>query len=235
MDFADFQEDPALKKAIINPENQLPTSYVNYGHGLFNVGLWNSVVTVTMAVPVAAYIEALKHTPVYLGDNSWKWEYSVVVGENTYLAKLLASRISNEEFKAEMYISNNGMGGYSDFKWFEGIIRYDRTHAIWSLNESADNPAEWLEIEWNMDWEKEVSDITYTITKAGDDEYGSFINYAITDNAIFDAAYTVSGSSNTINIEWNRTTYAGRIKDPVKFSDEAWHCWNNLLEDIDCE
>lgn len=230
MDFSDFQSAPGTKKA-----GEEMAGYQNFTHAYGTVWGWNIIVTVTMVVPTAAYIEAFNHTPVYLGDNSWKWEYSVPVGNNTFNAKLITTRISNEEFKAEMFITKEGIAGYEDFKWFEGTIRYDRTHAIWTLYESPTNPVEMLEIEWNMDWELGVSDITYTYVKEGDEQTGSYISFAIVDDVVYDANYTVSGAANAIMIEWNRTSKNGRVMDMAKFGDDAWHCWNETLEDVTCE
>lgn len=236
MDFSDFQNAPGEKKALMDLDGLVPgQTYQNFGHSLANVAVWNTIVTIGMAVPAAAYIEAFKHTPVYQGENSWKWEYSVNSGSATYTAKLITSRISNDEFKAEMFISKTGLGSYSDFKWFEGTIRYDRTHATWTLYEGPFNQVELLQIEWNMDWEKEVSDITYTNIKMGDSENGSYIGFMITDEPVYDAAYTISTMANLINIEWNRESKEGRVKDPVKFGNELWHCWNDMLEDAECQ
>lgn len=237
MDFSDFQNDPSARKAA--SELQDPTTLlcecVNYLNAYTTVAVWNTIVTVTMAVPTASYIEAFNHQPEYLGDKSWKWEYSVPVVDLTYTARLIASRISNEEYTAEMYISRDGALGYDDFKWYEGTIRYDRTHAIWTLYESPANPVELLEIEWNMDWEADTSDITYTNVKTGSAEYGSYISFAISDDPVFDASYIVSTSLNTINIEWNRTSKDGRIKNPALYQDDAWHCWDETYSDVICD
>ncbi len=231
MDFSDFTENPGEKKSLI----EMPgATYQNFVHGLANVTVWNIVVTVTMAVPTASYIAAFDNQPEYMGDNTWKWEYSVNSGAATYTAMLMTSRISNDEFKAEMYISKDGIGAFTEFKWFEGTIRYDRTHAIWTLFESPAVPNELLEIEWNKNWEEETSDISYTNIKSGDPENGSFIKYEITNDTDFDAMYTISTAANLVNIEWNLETKAGRISDPLKFGDNDWRCWNELLEDIDC-
>jgi hypothetical protein len=223
MDFSKFIDDPN--------QGMKSETYFNAPYAYATVFIWNVLVSVPMIVPVAAYLESFKHTPVYLGDNKWQWSYSVTGGGKTYTARLVTTRISNEEFTAEMLVSDNI--AMQDFKWFEGTIRYDRTNADWTMYDPQDNLA-WLEIEWNMDWEKEVSDMTYTIVKEGNEEFGSYITFGITDETDYDAYYTISRSVRETMIEWNLETSVGRVKDTVQFGDDLWHCWNELFQDVDC-
>lgn len=227
MDFGDFIDDPANKKGL-----KSLNTYTNSRYSYVTVTIWNVLVTVPMIVPVAAYLESFNHTPVYLGDNSWQWSYSVSAGTDTYTARLVTKRISNDEFTAEMFITRVGV--YENFKWFGGTVRYDRTHAEWTMYEIPPSNVEWLTIEWNRDWEQDVSDITYTIVKPGGAENGSYITFGIVDDDVYDACYTISYSQKDTYIEWNRTTKAGRVKNEVDFGDLDWHCWNELLQDVDC-
>jgi hypothetical protein len=186
-----------------------------------------------MVVPVGAYAEALTQTPVYLGDNSWEWSFSGLADGEAFSATLVASRISNEEYTAQMFVSKEGE--FEDFKWYEGTIRYDRTHADWTLYESPVNAVPWLNIEWNKDWEQETSDITYTIVTPGGDENGSFITYGVTSDTDYNAFYTVSLSDKETFIKWNRTTKEGGVMDETQFGDADWHFWNELLLDLDMD
>jgi hypothetical protein len=226
MDFNEFIENPSQVGALKSLE-----TYQNATYSYFTVWAWNTLATIPMIVPVLAYLESFNHTPVYLGGNSWQWSYSWS-GAETYSARLVTTRISNEEFTAEMFITK--VGDYEDFKWFEGTLRYDRTYADWTMYHSPQQNVEWLNIEWNKDWEEEVSDITYTVVQAGHQEYGSYITFGITDDLVYDAYYTISHSQRTTRIEWNLTTGAGRVKDQVTFMDNEWHCWNELYQDIVC-
>jgi hypothetical protein len=238
MDFSDFN-NPGYASGTLKSfsENlEFIVGYENYGHAFVTVAVWNTLAGFAMAVPTITYAAALQENPVYLGDGKWQWEFSVDSGTlETYSAKLVASRISNEEFKAEMYITKTGLNGFADFKWYEGIIRYDRTHAEWTLYESAANPVELLSIEWNKDWEANTSDITYTNIKADGLENGSFIKYEKMAESQFDSRYTVSISTHEVIIEWDSESKAGHVMDHQKFGDELWHCWNELLQDVECE
>lgn len=237
MDFSDFKNpDYQSGKLKSFSEFQEMVSYQNYGHAFVTVTVWSTLAGLTMAVPAITYAAALQEDPVYLGDGKWQWEFSVDSGTlETYSAKLTASRISNEEFKAEMYITKTGLNGFTDFKWYEGVIRYDRTHAEWTLYESAANPVELLSIEWNRDWEANSSDITYTNIKGGGSENGSYIKYEKMAEGVLDSRYTVSTSTSEVIIEWDSESKDGHVMDNQKFGDDLWHCWNELLQDTECE
>ena len=225
MDFSDFTEFPDTTEA----KKSLQT-YQHFAYSYVTVGVWNLMTTVALAVPVAVYLESFKHTPEFLGDDTWQWTYSL----DTYTARLVATRISNEQFTAEMFISKTGVEAFEDFKWFEGTIMYDHTHASWKLYESPANNVQWLDIEWTKDWEAGTSAITYTNVKAGSEEFGSYITYGIVDDVDYDAFYTLSSATNEVNIKYNTETKAGRVKSPAHFGNADWHCWNELFQDIDC-
>ena len=54
--------------------------------------------------------------------------------------------------------------------------------------------------------------------------------------AFIDALYEIynKGKDNLVEINWNRTTKAGRIKDPSYYGNSDFHCWNDLGIDIAC-
>ena len=103
MDFDEFIDNPSQMQALKSMEG-----YENAVFSYLTVSLWNVMVTLPMIVPVAVYLESFNHTPVYLGDNSWQWSYSVTGGADSYTARLVTKRISNDEFTAEMLVSKVG-------------------------------------------------------------------------------------------------------------------------------
>lgn len=228
MDFSDFDNGvPQDKKAVM--------SYQNFGYSVYTVGLFNLAATANIILPAAAYAEAFNHEAVYLGDNSWKWTYSVTLQESTFTVELISQRITNEEYTLNMYVDKSGPDGFEDFKWVEGIVRYDRAVATWTIYES---PAvEWpvAGITWTMDWEKELYTIKYDCLKPDSDLHGASIEHGVTEDPVFDAYYTITFPSHIIDIEWNRTTKAGHVKSPSFFADENWHCWDITLVDTVCE
>jgi len=228
MDFSDFSEQPASSKGTASTTQNFVRSYLT-------VGFWNVSVTLVSAVPLAAYAHALQQTPTYLDNNAWEWSYEFTLNNVNYAATLTAMRMNNQEFSVEMMI------GYSAFpdqtlKWFDGVVRYDHTKADWTFYKDGTIPV--LAIEWNKDFESDAADLTYTYTEPEQVESGSFIMWEYIPGAVYDAAYTISMAAGTTNIEWNVTTIEGRIKEPVFFGNENWHCWDsyaNGLVDRECE
>jgi hypothetical protein len=228
MDFSDFSEEPAGQKGSAN-------TYTNFLYSYVNVGFWNLAVTLTSALPVAAYGHALQQTPEYLGDNTWEWSYEFPLNGLNYSATLTGKRISNEEFSVEMVIADASAPN-AGVKWFDGMVRYDHTQADWTFYK--DGTISVLEVGWNMDFESEAADLTYTYTEPGKAETGSSIMWEYIPGNVFDAAYTISMAGGTSDIEWNITTIEGRVMAPVFFGDDLWHCWDsqaNGLADKVCD
>lgn len=229
MDFSDFSEQqPGGMKST-------EASYENFLHAYLTVAFWNVASTVTFAVPVAAYAVALNQDPEYLGDHTWEWAFDFPVNQKNYTATLTGTRISNEEFSMEMLISESGSIDQG-VKWFDGIIRYDHTHATWNLYE--EGTVKVIEAEWNKDYETEAADLTYTLVKTGHNEAGSYIMLEYMPEVFYDASYTISLVAGMTVIKWNTETIEGRVKAPTKFEDSDWHCWDsaaNGLVDKVCE
>ncbi len=228
MDFSDFGQQPGGMKGTA-------VSYESFLHSYLSVFFWNVASTVTFAVPVAAYGHALQQNPVYLGDHTWEWSFDFTVANLNYKATLTGARISNEEFSMEMVIALSA-APIQGVKWFDGVVRYDHTHATWNLYKNGSVKV--LEAEWNKDYESGDADMTYTYTEEGHEEDGSYIMLAYMPEEFYNAAYTISLAAGVTNIEWNTNTKEGRVKDPVKFGDSEWHCWDtdeNGLADKVCE
>jgi hypothetical protein len=238
MDFSDFSDSEyGSSTTKFFSGDQAGLSYGNYAHAALTVTGWSIAAALVTTIPTISYAAILETEPVYMGDNSWQWEttFAPEGSPDSYSARLTAERVSNEEYKAEMYISKSGALGYEDFKWFEGTIRYDKTHASWTLYENPSNPNAVLDVEWNKDWEKETYDIAYTNVKEAGTEYGSYIMFEVLEDMVFDARYTITHTQNTVLIEWNRENKSGHVKDPGKFGDEEWHCWDENYLNTDCQ
>jgi hypothetical protein len=226
MDFSDFSTAPGGVKGTLN-------TYNNFWHSYITVGIWNVAATLVSVLPVTAYAIALQQTPVYVGDHTWEWSFDFPLNNVNYTAILTGARISNEEFSMEMVIAFAATPN-AGVKWFDGVVRYDHTHATWTIYKDGTLPA--LEIEWNKNYETEAADLTYTVVESGHAEEESYISLAYMPDEFFDAAYTISLVDGMTNIEWNTTTIEGRVKAPVHFQDDAWHCWdtqaNGLMDKV---
>ncbi len=206
----------------------------NFGYSFGTIFIWQSVLVINVAIPIAAYAEAFNHTPMYLGDESWEWSYSVPVNSVIYEASLIGTRIDNETFSIEMYLSKSGEDDFTDFLWFSGVISYDHSVATWSVNHSPYNPVAFLEIEYNKDFDANSANIRYTVIDQDNDLYQAYIAYGIDPANDYDAYYTVMTGDGYTYIEWSTTNSAGRVKNTDHFGDALWHCWDSLLQDVDC-
>ena len=228
MDFSDFQDGPGASKGTA-------LTYGNFTHSYLSVLFWNITSSITMTLPLAAYGHALQQEAVYMGDYSWEWSFDFNFESLNYTATLTGSRISNEEFSMEMVVALTATPEQG-LKWFDGVVRYDHTHALWTFYK--EGSVEVLEAEWNKNFETEEGDLKYTYVEADQEETGSYIMYQYLPEQLYDAAFTISLLAGTTKIEWNITTLEGRVNDPVKFGDSNWHCWDskaNGLADKVCD
>jgi hypothetical protein len=234
MDFSDFTGPDTSGNM---PENGVPNEFIltyqNWGWAYTNVVVWNTVLTVTLAVPVAAFLESFKHEPSQQSNGKWLWSYSFTALNSSYTAKLYGS-VSNDGTEWEMYIAKEGV--YEDFLWYEGGADLPRTHGTWTVYANPDNATPFLSIEWNRDVNAGTADITYTNITPSVQNNGDYISYGLVGDATYDAFYQIyqKGENHLVKIEWNRQIMYGRIKDLMHFEDEEWHCWDEHLEDIDC-
>jgi len=234
MDFSDFTGPDTTG---MMPESGIPNEFIltyqNWGWAYTNVVVWNTVLTVTLVVPVAAFLESFKHEPSQQSNGKWLWSYSFTALNSSYTAKLYGS-VSNDGTEWEMYITKEGV--YEDFLWYEGGADLPRTHGIWTVYANPDNATPFLSIEWNRDVNVGTADITYTNITPSVQNNGDYISYGLVGDATYDTFYQIyqKGEDHLVEIEWNRQIMYGRIKDLIHFEDEEWHCWDEHLEDIDC-
>jgi hypothetical protein len=232
MDFTDFVPEQATLEGGPAPFEPGYTRN-NWVWASTNVLVWNTLITVGLAVPVLAYIESFSHEPTRQPDGSWLWDYNFVVQDVVHLAELYG-RVVRDEVRWEMYISKEGE--YTDFLWYSGQSDLAGTEGTWTLYTSPVDPDSLLGIEWHRNVGTLTRDIRYTNIVPGGPENGGYIFYGIMDGSVYDAFYDIynKGQENHTEIEWNRSTMAGRVSDPNHFGDEDWHCWDSVGNDIDC-
>jgi hypothetical protein len=210
-----------------------PDEQKNWGFAALNVGFWNTVLFVGLAIPVASFVESFNHSPEQQPDYTWVWSYDVPVEDQLYTAELHGKFIDNG-VRWEMYISKEGE--YSDFQWYYGESNLPVTEGFWILMKSPSDPTELLRIDWHRDITDGSSDIKYTNIVPGGPENGGYILYEVTTESPYDRFYEIynKGKDNTTNIEWNSSTMEGRVKDSRHFGDSDWHCWDFDHQDVEC-
>lgn len=239
-DFESFTEDPLSGKSDIN--KLAPNG--NWVFSRLVVGVWNTALFTSLAVPVASFQAAFADNPEVVGDLKWEWSYSVDGFTSEYTARL-TGEIVGEEVIWEMYVTKTGIEGFEEFLWFSGISALDGNSGHWLLNESPEHPDPMLRIDWERSGD-EVGSIRYTWVRELDNNENddlfrdSYLQYGLQEgdyDAYFDAhAYDANLEAFVdVRIEWNRMDYFGRVRAPQYFEDEDWHCWDSTGEDTLCE
>jgi hypothetical protein len=201
----------------------------NWTFAALNVGFWNLVGVVGLAVPVASFVASINQTPVKQPDNSWVWTYSITAQGITYTAELHGKYISSA-VRWDMYISKQN--DFTDFLWYYGETNNNNTSGFWVLKEKPSKAVDLLRIDWHRNPADDTGDIKYTNIQPGGADNGGYISFTATKNSLYDRSYTIFNKSKneTTDIEWSFTTKAGRVKDSQHFGDSSWHYWDSGLK-----
>jgi len=232
MDFTDF---PEQQLATASTAMAAPAAGSYWMRSAFVVGVWNAIVTITLAPPTLAFIASFGNEPEWDDEaGAWVWMYDFDVLTVPHSARLEA-RMITDNIQWDMYISREG--GFTDFNWFSGVSHASGTSGTWALNKSPDDPTEFLDIEWSRASSGDTHDLKYTIVETGADGYGNYIEHGWTEATPYNAYYNLynSNTQNLTEIQWNRTTKAGRTADDQHFGDPDWRCWDEDLENADCQ
>ena len=96
----DFTNFISVTKSAV----QKGTANSNWEFAAVTAGIWNLIINTTLAVPVAAFKEAVNQVPVYISTKNWQWSYTVTLPSGTYKARLTGLiRASDVQWK--MYIT----------------------------------------------------------------------------------------------------------------------------------
>ena len=196
------------------------------------VSSWRTLTTVTLAVPITAYKTAVGYNASHVSGNKWEWSYNVNVSAATYKVRLIGET-SGSHVKWEMYVSRDGSGGFSEFKWLDGISDTKGTEGKWTFLESNTSQTALLQIEWKKSGTK-IETVKYTYVKDN-----SFIEFGLVSGK-YDFYYNVKNFNTLLDkylyaeIEWTHTSKAGRIKS-ADYLDGAWKCWDTQYMDMVCD
>ncbi len=224
-EFPDTSSGDGLQNSVLSKNN--------WGWAALNVSVWNSVLTLTLSVPVAAFVEAFNHQPVKQSDGSWLWQYSVTVNKALYTARLFGKTIT-EGVEWKMLLTQEGV--YEDFEWFTGFSNLTANEGNWTLNKEPNNPTSFLYIEWKRNSQEGTADVKYSLISPTEPTDDSYIFYGKTNEIPLNRFYQIfkAEDNNLIEIKWNYESKFGWVKDSIYFEDENWHCWDERLNDVEC-
>lgn len=194
------------------------------------VGFWNTILALNLALPVAAYGVTINEQPEFDRDRGlWIWSLDFNFAGGTYTLELTGQIIANQ-VEWNMYLSQDG--GFQDVWWYTGTMQMNGTSGYWILKKNATEATDFLRIDWQIENE-EVGSIKYEIIETGADEIGSYIECGKMTGGDYNVFYTIEITSpqRKAAIEWNDQTGAGR----VEYDDSGvYYCWDTNFDDIDC-
>lgn len=245
----DAPQLPPVETMVIDfgelAQTQKSTSFEksNWLYSAVTVGVWNTLIGTTFAVPVAAFKLAFNHQATKIEDLKWQWQYTVDGFTSQYTARLVGT-LESTQVRWEMYITKTGIDSFDEFLWFEGTSNLDGNSGKWILYHSAEFPEETVQIDWIRE-SGVVGEIIYTYVRelndarVADPFNGSTLTYGLQEGD-FDIyvnvhAYDFQNQAfyDTF-IEWSRTSYIGHVKSEIFFSDTDWHCWDSQGDNVDC-
>ncbi len=236
MPFTGFEEldtSGITSDDAIEPRS-VPQGFQNWVHSWINVAVWNTILGVNMALPVASFAESFNHQGQYVGDGVFEWTYQIEVGSETFVATLSGEFIENNDTQWTMKISQ--VGSFADVIWYTGIVSSDLRTASWTVYHQPQDPEPLIGIDYQYDETSDEFTIRYTnIIPAGPDN-GHYIEYRTQPGAEFNRSYDVYRGSNDdfLEIQWINPSFEGRVRHPAKFGDDAWHCWDTSKRDTAC-
>ena len=223
IDFSNFTSQK--KSAYMTPAGK-GTESSTWEFAASIAGEWSTLISTNLEVPLAAFEAAINYKPEYVSENLWQWSYGFSQGPNAYKAKL-QGQISTNTVTWEMYITYEGTGGFKEFLWIEGTSKTDGSGGQWQFSESPQSTPKMFQDDWTKSGD-EVTSVKYTYVK-NDTFKDSFINYLVLSSGNFDSGYNIhfsDGLHSDSDIEWNITTFDGRLKCVDYLNDENWYCWD---------
>jgi hypothetical protein len=237
IDFSNFQ---TIGKSAV-AEQAKGVNQINWTYSALMASYWKTVVSSTLAIPIAAFKIAIDQTPTYVSGKTWQWSFNVTVLTVTYTARL-TGEIRSADVLWNMYVSKTGTGSFTDFLWFTGTSKLDGASGTWTLNYSPAFNEPVLKIDWTAA-SGAVNYVKYTYVRVLNDARSadpfkeSYIEYGSASTP-YDSKYTVHFWYLTefydANVEWNSTTKIGHVKCLKFFGDSLWRCWDTSYLDTIC-
>ena len=209
----------------------------NWLHAGLNVLVWNSVVFVNTAIPIAAFGHAFEYEADYIGNKTFEWKYEYQTepaqGSKKYDVSLTGQYISNQE-EVAWTMTVTAQGTTNSFVWYEGIVDVDNSEGVFTVNKNPQNPEPYMEISYKTEPAKSNATIRFSNVTANDPGVGDYIEWRAQNDEEFDRAYDVFTNDNLLEIQGIEGLKTGRVKDSNHFNDADWHCWDESHTNMDC-
>jgi hypothetical protein len=201
-----------LTKFISKKKSGVDSSYYNIAWNF--VRIWDSISTRMLLTPKLLFLEALNgKEAIYDNVNQiWKWSYTKAIIGDGYYQSVLTGKVVGDSVCWSLTVTFVGGNGLIDFKWLEGQTDSKCSGGWWKLFEPLHNKT-FLYIQWQHESDI-VQWIKYTkVYETCNEDNCDFIKYSKTGDTLYNAYFDVNVTypAATARIEWNRTSFAGRI------------------------
>lgn len=211
----------------------------HYQEAQDRVDTWNSIIYVAFYIPVVVFISAIDQTPTYQGNLTWLWQYSEVLGGQTWTANLTAivsSEPAQVTWSMKLTSDPKVLGCCTDFEWFRGV-RSSLTSGYWQFYRYAPlqpgQSAEVVRVDWVV---TSPADLALTFTNNSDVVpssfpwgEGSYLRYGINGDTLSLTSKN-SAQNNPVVITLDSTTDEGSIV----YLDGSMGCWDTNHDDVAC-
>ena len=192
------QYDPELVDTsglIQTNDRGVTDTYFNWFHAAVNLVVWNAVVAINTAAPIAAFGAAFNVEPVYIGDLTFEWAYEYVapveLGGHTYNVALTGQWDPAIE-NVDWVMTLSQVGGYTDFVWYTGTTNAGNTDGAFTLNHQPFNPQNYLQLDYQRDPGSEAAILRFTNIIPGNMNFGDYIEYQEAPGNALDRGFTVA-------------------------------------------
>ncbi len=214
-------------------QNVVEESY--YAFAAERIFTWKELLQDSINIHNTTLSETSYNDFIFQKDETWLMDFVFNITDINYTAKFFGI------IEPDTVLFNAFLAFNTDTLLFlEGKFYDDTKAGQWILNkpgfdeDTVYTGIKFMTVDWSLD------SLDQTEIKFTDNQTGlSNLNYILYKDSV-DTKYNSyvnvyePGSDNHSIIEWNQTTKAGRIKDPLHFNDENWHCWDESYQNIDC-
>lgn len=205
----------------------------NWQYSTISLAVWNAILNESCAVPIVSFEKTIEQKAVALNSKQWEWINKFNTDSVTIRSRL-TGKMTGDTIEWKLFISTIKQNITSpEYLWIEGKSAYNQTGGWWMIYEKPSSPNPFVRINWYQQNGETIN--RFIFVKPGDEKFGQYLEYGTKINSFFDAFYNIKiHNENTIHIELNKHSKAGRIKSEFLFNDTNWHCWDSSYNNTNC-
>lgn len=191
-----------------------------------------SILDLNVTIPRALVKLAKRHSPDYISDGEWEWNYSAEVDGDDLGVRVTAKTNLNNEVTWRFFVTNpKVIPPLEDALFFEGRFDFTGTSGKWMYYSLTAEDHEQVSL---ITWEKKenLESVDLEVTSDRNDNMGDIIEFDY-DGIVKKAIYRDVSSGETAIISYNTKTKTGFIVAPG-YNNGNRACWDENLKNISC-